>query len=185
MNNNDTVVTPRDPPPPRSPPPVQTTRSDQTSRFRYFFIFSFSFFRPQDIVRDRGLTGLFRGLTMTVAREMPSYFCFFGVYEAVREALKPAGRARADCGPLATTAAGAAGGMLLWTVTFPVDVVKSRIQLDDALPTRGWTACMARVFRDEGLAALYSGLAPTLVRCVPSSAVLFVVYEYTRKMFGP
>lgn len=131
------------------------------------------------------MSGLFRGLTMTVAREMPSYFCFFGVYEAVREALKPAGRTRADCGLWATTVAGAAGGMLLWTVTFPVDVVKSRIQLDDALPTRGWTLSMMRVYRTEGVAALYAGLAPTLVRCVPSSAVLFIVFEYTKKLFKP
>lgn len=136
-------------------------------------------------MRNYGVNGMFRGLTMTVAREMPSYFCFFGVYEAVRESLKPAGRSRDDCGLLATTAAGAAGGMLLWTVTFPVDVVKSRIQLDDAMPTRGWTVCMMRVYRAEGMSALYSGLAPTLVRCVPSSAVLFIVYEYTKKLFDP
>lgn len=141
------------------------------------------FICSQDIVNKYGSRGLFRGLSMTVAREMPSYFCFFGMYEAVRDALKPVGRTRADCGLLATTVAGAAGGMLLWSVTFPVDVVKSRIQLDDTMPTRGWTVCMLRVYRDEGVAALYSGLAPTLVRCVPSSAVLFIVYEYTRKLF--
>lgn len=135
----------------------------------------------QNIVNKYGVNGLFRGLTMTVVREMPSYFCFFGVYEAVREALKPVGQTRDECGLVATTVAGAAGGILLWTVTFPVDVVKTRIQLDDALPTRNWTACVARVYRDEGFAALYSGLAPTLVRCVPSSAVLFLVFEYTKK----
>lgn len=135
-------------------------------------------------MRNHGSCGLFRGLTMTVAREMPSYFCFFGVYESAREALKPAGQTRADCGLLATTVAGAAGGMVLWTVTFPVDVVKSRIQLDDRLPTRGWTVCMMSMYRNEGFAALYSGLGPTLIRCVPSSAVLFIVYEYTRKLFN-
>lgn len=139
----------------------------------------------QEIVRNYGMGGLFRGLTMTVAREMPSYFCFFGVYEAVREALKPVGRTRAECGLLATMAAGSMGGMVLWTVTFPVDVVKSRIQLNDALPTRGWMACMLQMYRNEGAAALFSGLAPTLVRCVPSSAVLFLVYEFTKKQFDP
>lgn len=163
-------------------------RFDRRARLRYtrptcsMSINRFLFFVPQDIVRRHGSLGLFRGLTMTVAREMPSYFCFFGAYEAVRDALKPDGRTRADCGPMATTLAGAAGGVLLWSVTFPVDVVKSRIQLDDAMPARGWTMCMMRVYRDEGLAALYSGLAPTLVRCVPSSAVLFIVYEFVRKL---
>lgn len=134
-------------------------------------------------MRDHGFRGLFRGLTVTVVREMPSYFCFFGTYEAVRDALTPVGRTRADCGPVATTAAGAVAGMFLWSVTFPVDVVKSRIQLNDAMPAHGWAACMLHVYRAEGLAALYSGLAPTLVRCVPSSAVLFLVYEYTRRLF--
>lgn len=37
------------------------------------------------------------------------------------------------------------------------------------------------IFRKEGALAFYNGLAPTIVRTIPATAVLFVVYEYTKK----
>lgn len=33
----------------------------------------------------------------------------------------------------------------------------------------------------SGVMALYNGLKPTLVRTVPATAALFVVYEYSKK----
>lgn len=35
------------------------------------------------IIRTEGVTGLFRGLIPTLAREMPGYFFFFGGYEGL------------------------------------------------------------------------------------------------------
>lgn len=130
------------------------------------------------------MQALFRGLTITLARELPSYFCFFGTYEAIREALKPAGGLREDCGLAVTSLAGGVGGILLWAVTFPVDVIKSRIQLDDMMQTKGWITQLFCIYRNEGIAVLYSGLMPTLIRTVPSSAVLFLVFEYTKKLMN-
>ncbi|XP_050528717.1 mitochondrial ornithine transporter 1-like isoform X1 [Daktulosphaira vitifoliae] len=138
----------------------------------------------KELVNNNGVLALFRGLTITLARELPSYFCFFGAYEAIRETLKPEGGSREDCGLVATSVAGGVGGILLWAVTFPVDVVKSRIQLDDAISTRRWVPMLMNIYQNEGFSALYSGLAPTLVRTVPSSAMLFIVYEYTKKLMS-
>ncbi|XP_050528718.1 mitochondrial ornithine transporter 1-like isoform X2 [Daktulosphaira vitifoliae] len=142
------------------------------------------FFATRELVNNNGVLALFRGLTITLARELPSYFCFFGAYEAIRETLKPEGGSREDCGLVATSVAGGVGGILLWAVTFPVDVVKSRIQLDDAISTRRWVPMLMNIYQNEGFSALYSGLAPTLVRTVPSSAMLFIVYEYTKKLMS-
>lgn len=36
------------------------------------------------IIRNEGLPGFFQGLTTTIAREVPGYFCFFGAYELCR-----------------------------------------------------------------------------------------------------
>lgn len=41
----------------------------------------------KQILRTEGVPGLFRGLTSTMMREMPGYFCFFGSYEGTREFL--------------------------------------------------------------------------------------------------
>lgn len=39
------------------------------------------------VLKTDGIPGLFRGLTATLAREMPGYFFFFGGYELSRQFL--------------------------------------------------------------------------------------------------
>ncbi|KAK0176184.1 hypothetical protein PV328_000343 [Microctonus aethiopoides] len=134
----------------------------------------------RQIVKANGIAGLFRGLSSTIAREMPGYFFFFGSYEATRELLAKPGQNRDDIGWQKTMVAGAVGGTVLWLVIFPADVVKSRIQVqnlrDPALQI------MKDIVRNEGITALYNGLKPTLIRTIPATATLFVAYEYTKKI---
>lgn len=84
-----------------------------------------------------------------------------------------------EIGLLRTMISGAVGGIVLWTVIFPADVVKSRMQVKN-LKTSAMTVTMD-IFRNEGVTALYNGLRPTLLRTIPATAVLFVVYEYSKK----
>jgi solute carrier family 25 ornithine transporter 2/15 len=74
--------------------------------------------------------------------------------------------------------AGAAGGVALWTAIFPADVIKSRIQVQSS--TRSMTSVGVEIFQKEGFLALYNGLTPSICRTIPATAVLFVVYEYTK-----
>lgn len=37
------------------------------------------------------------------------------------------------------------------------------------------------IYRKEGLAALYNGLTPTVIRTFPATGALFFAYEYSRK----
>lgn len=76
-------------------------------------------------------------------------------------------------------AAGAVGGITLWTVIFPADVIKSRIQIGNMKATM--LSVGAKIIKEEGILALYNGLKPTIVRTIPATAVLFVVYEYSKK----
>lgn len=134
----------------------------------------------KQILRAEGIPGMFRGLTSTFAREMPGYFFFFGGYEATRELLAKPGQSKDDIGPLNTMAAGAVGGVALWTAIFPADVIKSRIQVQSL--THSMTRVGMEIIRKEGFLALYNGLQPTIVRTIPATAVLFVVYEYSKKL---
>lgn len=61
---------------------------------------------------------------------MPGYFCFFFAYELTRELLTKPGQSRDEIGMVRTMIAGAASGVVLWTVIFPADVIKSRIQVN-------------------------------------------------------
>ncbi|XP_011498495.1 PREDICTED: mitochondrial ornithine transporter 1 [Ceratosolen solmsi marchali] len=134
----------------------------------------------RQIIKESGISGLYRGLTSTIVREMPGYFFFFGAYELTRELLAKPEQNRDEIGWQRTMVAGAVGGTVLWIVIFPADVVKSRIQAQN-LKTPAM-ALMKDIVKTEGVSALYSGLKPTLIRTIPATATLFVTYEYTKKL---
>lgn len=84
-----------------------------------------------------------------------------------------------DIGLLRTSAAGSVGGICLWTAIFPADVIKSRVQIS-GVKTNMFVMGL-NIARNEGISALYNGLKPTILRTIPATAVLFVVYEYSKK----
>lgn len=134
----------------------------------------------RNILKEQGIRGMFTGLSSTIAREMPGYFFFFGGYEVTRELLAEPNQKRDDIGWQKTMVAGAMGGTVLWLVIFPADVVKSRIQVQNLkMPA---LVVMKDIVRQEGIGALYNGLKPTLIRTIPATAILFVTYEYSKKL---
>lgn len=50
------------------------------------------------ILREEGIVGIFRGLTPTLAREVPGYFFFFGGYEISRLMLASPGQEKDEIG---------------------------------------------------------------------------------------
>ncbi|XP_015365873.1 PREDICTED: mitochondrial ornithine transporter 1-like [Diuraphis noxia] len=150
---------------------------------------------------EGGLRGMYRGLGSTVAREMPGYYVFFLAYEASRTYLNDwhHGSLATSTTLLAehqedpawvTMTAGAAAGACLWLVVYPVDAIKSRIQAaggDGGVvesSSGGFLKAMAMSVRKEGPLALYRGLAPTLLRTVPASAVMFWTVERTKTLMS-
>lgn len=144
---------------------------------------------------EGGLRGMYRGLGSTVAREMPGYYVFFLAYEASRTTMNKwhyRGTVHAatdqDDPTWVTMTAGAAAGMCLWLVVYPVDAVKSRIQATGAgdagqcSSSGNFLKAMVRAVRNEGPLALYRGLAPTLLRTVPASALMFWTVERTNTL---
>ncbi len=68
-----------------------------------------------------------------------------------------------------------------WGITYPMDVVKSRIQtLPDDAPraVRSISHVMRTVWKEGGIAAFTVGLPTTLLRAIPSNAATFLTYEY-------
>ncbi|XP_073832844.1 mitochondrial ornithine transporter 1-like [Musca autumnalis] len=131
------------------------------------------------IMATEGIPGFFRGLTSTFMREMPGYFFFFGGYEGTREFLRKPDQTKEEIGALKTMLAGAIGGVTLWVSIFPADVIKSRIQVNNL--KRSMTSVGLEIMRKEGFLALYNGLLPSVLRTIPATATLFLVYEFTKK----
>ncbi|KAM9320762.1 mitochondrial ornithine transporter 1-like [Gastrophryne carolinensis] len=134
------------------------------------------------IIQQEGPLGFYRGLTSTICREMPGYFFFFGGYELSRSFFASGGKSKDDLGPGALIASGSCGGIALWLVVYPVDCIKSRIQVLSMIGKQaGFMKTGSSIVKNEGVRALYSGLKPTLIRAVPANGALFLAYEYSRK----
>lgn len=85
-----------------------------------------------------------------------------------------------------TLMAGGLAGTFSWLVSFPVDVVKSRLQVDgiDGKPKyNGAMDCMKKSYAAEGMSFFTRGLTSTLLRAFPMNAVCFLVVSYVMKFF--
>lgn len=135
------------------------------------------------VLKKHGPLGLFAGLSSTIVREIPGYFCFFGAYELCRSTFaKHMGTDKEGIGMLPLMFSGGFGGACLWLVVFPIDLVKSRIQVYSLTGRQeGFMKTFRTIVRQEGVAALYSGLTPTMIRTFPANGALFLAYEFSRK----
>ncbi|KAK5868924.1 hypothetical protein PBY51_009896 [Eleginops maclovinus] len=77
---------------------------------------------------------------------------------------------------------GGFGGACFWLTVYPIDCVKSRIQVYSfAGRQEGFMKTFMGVIRTEGFTALYSGLTPTMIRTLPANGAFFLAYELSRK----
>lgn len=129
------------------------------------------------IWRIEGFRGAFRGLGITAARDMPGFSSYFISYELMV-------RSVADPSPFYILMAGGSAGTISWLLTFPIDVVKSRLQADgmSGKPQyNGIVDCLRKSYAEERLGFLSRGLASTLLRAFPMNAVCFLVVSYVLK----
>ncbi|XP_061659021.1 mitochondrial ornithine transporter 1-like [Syngnathoides biaculeatus] len=138
----------------------------------------------KSIMKSEGPRGFFQGLSTTVAREVPGYFCFFGAYELCRSAFAEYMKCgKDDIGVAPVVFSGGFGGACLWLAVYPMDCVKSRIQVMSMTGRQGgFLKTFWLIARSEGVGALYSGLTPTMVRTFPANGALFLGYEVSRKV---
>ncbi|XP_040859135.1 mitochondrial ornithine transporter 2-like [Ochotona curzoniae] len=136
----------------------------------------------RSILQKDGFWGFYHGLSSTLLQEVPGYFFFFGGYELSRSFFA-AGKSKDELGPVPLMLSGGVAGVALWLIIFPVDCIKSRIQVLSMYGKQaGFLGTLVSVVKNEGIAALYSGLKPTMVRAIPANGALFLAYEYSRKM---
>ncbi|CAF1413323.1 unnamed protein product [Rotaria magnacalcarata] len=132
----------------------------------------------RDIIREEGIRGLFRGLTTTLLREFPGYGCFFGGYELTRKILTHESQKKGDIGFVKTWLSGGMAGVCFWIIMFPIDAIKSRIQVFK--PKMSLSRYTLQIIKLEGFKVLYAGLAPTLIRTFLATGALFITYEQIR-----
>lgn len=66
-------------------------------------------------------------------------------------------------------------------LSYPYQVIRARLQIyHTAKAYKGSRDAVTQLWRHEGIKGFYKGLAPNLLRVMPSTCVTFLVYENTR-----
>lgn len=75
----------------------------------------------------------------------------------------------------------ATAGCLSWLSVYPLDVIKSRMQLDINRSLYSSTIdCASKIYHQHGVRGFSKGLTYTLIRAAPVASTILPVYEYTK-----
>ncbi|ETS80680.1 hypothetical protein PFICI_08209 [Pestalotiopsis fici W106-1] len=147
------------------------------------------------LFRDEGLRGFYRGLGISLIG-VSHGAVQFAVYEPAKRIYfarrrrrldQEVGRdaaAASDMPPLklsneATLVLSSASKLVAGAVTYPYQVIRSRLQNFNADENygRGISGVIRRTWQHEGIRGFYRGIIPGVIRVMPATWVTFLVYE--------
>ncbi len=134
-----------------------------------------------------GMRGLTRGMLWTAVRDAPGLSTYFVVYHEGKRLLGthvPRLNVRASddpshrIGALGHMIAGGIAGSASWLFWHPLDVLKTLVQsTDPGIPLR---SLVRTAWNDSGPRFLFRGIAASVTRAFPVSAILFPIHEFLR-----
>lgn len=155
-------------------------------------------------IRAEGIRGLYRGLSASYLGVTESTLQWV-MYERMKKYIAEKDALRMTAAHRERTGwddarswsykLGAAGSAKFFAalVTYPHEVVRTRLRQAPVttsasgiaqLKYSGLVQCFKLVWKEEGMAALYGGLVPHMLRVVPSAAIMFGVYEAVLRVLG-
>ncbi|KAL7925449.1 mitochondrial carrier domain-containing protein [Trichoderma austrokoningii] len=137
------------------------------------------------IYATEGVRGLYRGLGVSMIG-VSHGAVQFAVYEPAKRFYFARRREKGiDSGRMTTEATlviSSASKLIAGAVTYPYQVLRSRLQVYEADDKfgKGFRGVVRMTWRQEGIRGFYRGLIPGVVRVMPSTWVTFLVYENVR-----
>lgn len=143
----------------------------------------------KDMVKAQGITSLWKGLILTLWRDVP----FSGIYWMSVEIIKKrvSELEYFNVNPhhrfLESFVAGSVGGTIAAIFTSPFDVGKTRRQVGHHSSTSahmGMFKLLSEIVKNEGFGALYVGAIPRILKIAPACAIMITSYETGKKVFS-
>jgi len=137
----------------------------------------------RDIIRHRGISGLYRGLPTQFIRDVPANSMYFLTFEFLT--FESAKRFPSIPSVAVNFVSGGIAGVTSWAIIIPFDVIKSRLQTDiERKEFRGFFDCVLKCYREDGMKIFFRGITMTTLRAFPVNAVTLLVYAECMKLFG-
>lgn len=137
------------------------------------------------VLREEGVTALYRGVALTAARQASNQGVNFTVYSELKKRLHEMQPQYENQLPSwQTSLIGLISGALGPLSNAPLDTIKTRMQREGGTAKESGLSRFTRITKQliaqEGVHALYKGITPRIMRVAPGQAVTFTVYEYVR-----
>jgi len=131
--------------------------------------------------RHEGIRGLYRGTTPALVFGLVENTIAFGANEQLKRQLikhkkQQGGRQDADLSLKELSACGAVSGLVHCGFSCPTEVIKTNLQVEGST-YRGPIQCAQSILKSQGIAGLYAGFAPFILREVPFYLCFFATYE--------
>ncbi|KAL8063091.1 hypothetical protein ABFX02_01G005500 [Erythranthe guttata] len=136
----------------------------------------------QDIMKTEGWPGLFRGNLVNVIRVAPSKAIELFVYDTVNKKLSPKNGEQLKIPIPPSLVAGACAGVTSTLVTYPLELVKTRLTIQREIYT-GLVDAFVKIIKEGGPGELYRGLAPSIIGVIPYAATNYCAYDTLRKVY--
>ncbi|GMK55956.1 hypothetical protein CspeluHIS016_0210120 [Cutaneotrichosporon spelunceum] len=140
----------------------------------------------KQVLTQNGVRGLYTGLTASVFRQMTYSLTRLGVYDSIKTKLSKNGAKHLGMGEL--TACAASAGALAGLAGNPADVILVRMITDPTKPVgqrqhyRNALHGVYRMVAAEGVASLFLGMVPNVMRSVLMNASQLVSYDTFKDM---
>uniref|UniRef100_A0A0G4FY07 ATP-grasp domain-containing protein n=1 Tax=Chromera velia CCMP2878 TaxID=1169474 RepID=A0A0G4FY07_9ALVE len=139
------------------------------------------------VVKEEGVTALWRGAGPTVNRAMIVTAAQMACYDQSKEEILK--RTPLRDGPAVHMGASLVAGVVAAVFSNPFDVAKTRLMqmspdaVTGKMPYSGTADCIVKTVSNEGPTAVYKGIAPTIARQVPLNMLRFMCVEQLRNLY--
>ena len=155
------------------------------------------------IWKEKGLIGFYEGYFGGVARDVPFRVAQLTTYELTknlyirikrrRQQQKVTSGRRSKTSRISSSKdstaltpgeaafCGAVAGSFSAAITAPLDRIKTLLMTNSAAYGGSVISCASKIWTEEGIRGLTTGVVPRVVYIAPSVAIFFVVYEMTQQ----
>lgn len=136
------------------------------------------------IVKKEGIVGLYHGVGTTLCVSVPNLALNFTIYEATKEGILKYHGDKEHLGVMDALVCGAVAGIASSCTTFPIDVIRRRMQLCGMYSKQSSNAIlMAKtLYMEQGVRGFYRGLAPELIKVVPMVGITFGAFDQIKRL---
>ncbi|XP_017272561.1 calcium-binding mitochondrial carrier protein SCaMC-3 isoform X2 [Kryptolebias marmoratus] len=141
----------------------------------------------KQILQREGITAFYKGYVPNMLSIVPYAGIDLAVYETLKFAWLNRNRGVADPGVMVLVGCGAVSSTCGQLASYPLALIRTRMQAQASVkggPKLSMLALLHSIVTQEGVAGLYRGISPNLLKIVPAVSVSYVVYEYMRIMLG-